>query len=284
MEVWGPIVLCKTAVCLVCTWATDSRLLQRVVQLGAIGPIDLRPPLLVSLIWNDYFTFVIHKEKRSQRISHTRQAITENRTHKRRDNRESQTQEKRTQRISHTGKRSERIAHTKEEIGENLTQERRDHRESHTQEKRSQRIRHTREEFTENFTQKARYKFSVTSSLVCVILCYLFSCVCDSLWSLPCLCDSLLSLLFGVRFSVISCLVCEILCYLLPFVWNPQWTPLLCVWFSVTSCIVCVILWYILPSVWDSQWTPLLCVWFSVISSLACEILCDRESHTQGKR
>jgi Flp pilus assembly protein TadB len=231
-------------------------------------------------------------------------------THKRRDNRESHTQER----------SSLRISHTRQEIIENNTHKRRDNRESHTQERRSLKM----------WSLALCVLFSVTSSLFCVILCYL----------LPCVWNSLLSFVLCVLFSVISCLVCEIRRQVITenrrhkrrdnreshtqersslrishtrqeITENNTRSLALCVKFSVNSSLVCVILCYLLSCVCYSLLSLALCVKFSVNSSLVCVILCyaqgkwsqsisrtreaitenltqkvsdHRESHTQGKR
>jgi hypothetical protein len=206
--------------------------------------------------------------------------ITENNTHKTKDNRESHTQER----------SSLRISHTRQEITENLTHK-------------------TKNSVCDSLLSLFLcVLFSVSSCLLCEILSELLSCVCDSL----------LSLLMCVWFSShtqerswlrishtrqeitennthkridnreshtqerSSLRISLILCFLLPSVWNSQWTPLLCVWFSVISSLVCVILCYFLPCAWNSQWSPLLCVWFSVISSWSQRISHKRQAITEN--
>jgi hypothetical protein len=119
---------------------------------------------------------------RSQRISHKREEITGNLTHKASDHRESHAQEKRSQRITHTW----------QEITENHTH------------KRAlvcvilcyflPCVRNSQ------WAPLLCVWFSVIAFLVCVILYYLLPCVWNFQWP-PLLC---------VWFSVISSLVCGI--------------------------------------------------------------------------
>jgi membrane protein YqaA with SNARE-associated domain len=96
----------------------------------------------------------------------------ENHTHKRRDNRESHTQER----------SSLRITHTWQEITENNTHKTRDSRESHTQGLVCVILCYFLPcVCNSQWTPLLCVWFSVIPSLVCVILCYLLSCMCYSL-------------------------------------------------------------------------------------------------------
>jgi hypothetical protein len=125
---------------------------------------------LLPCVWNSLLSFVLcvlwrdnreshTQERRSLKMSHTRQERTENNTYKTRDNRESHTQER----------RSQKITHTRQAITGNLTHK----------------ARNILSELLSCVCDSLLslvlcVLFSVISCLVCEILNELLSCVCDS--------------------------------------------------------------------------------------------------------